>query len=172
MNNVLCRKKQTEASTLGKGLALIEGLNPKTLNARALNRVWPAAAVIVGLLSLAAGRAAAECAAGKTFKARQVCGQVRDSWGSPIPKATIQLKRPGAKDNVAETESDADGNFLIPEEAFGDYELHVTSPSYTDVQQSFFLTHPKKDTSCSSPMRVIMVPEGNCSYVENAKKDD
>jgi len=163
MNNVLRHKKQTKASTLCEALALIKVLNP----------MWPAAALIVGILSLAVGHAAAaECAAGKTFKARQVCGQVRDSWGSPIPKATIELKKPGAKDKVAETESDADGNFLIPEEAFGDYELHVTSPTYTDVQQSFFLTHPKKDASCASPMRVIMVPEGNCSYVENAKKDD
>jgi hypothetical protein len=115
---------------------------------------------------------AAECAAGKTFKARQVCGQIRDSWGSPIPKATIQLKKSGAKENVAETVSDADGNFIIPEDAFGDYELHVTSPTYSDIDQPFFLTHPKKDASCTSPMHVIMVPEGNCSYVENAKKDE
>jgi len=113
---------------------------------------------------------ATSCVWGKKFKIRQVCGQVKDAYGAEIPDATVQLKRKGQAEIVAESQTAANGTFVLRGIASGDYEIRIKYAGFWDASQDLQLTRPAKGTGCSHPIHVVMKPAGSCSYVENAWK--
>ncbi len=116
---------------------------------------------------------ATTCIAGKSFKVRQVCGQVKDFAGLAIPNATVQLRKNGDTDVRFALQTDNDGKFRFSNVADGDYELRVKFAGFWDAAQPFIVEKSRENDLCPKPIRVVMKPAGQCSYVENAwKKKD
>jgi hypothetical protein len=109
-----------------------------------------AIAVLIGTLLLAGTSAmATTCIAGRSFKVRQVCGQVKDSTGVAIPDASVELTKKGESQAIFTEQSDS------------------------DVAQPLSVWRSKDDKTCSRPISVVMKVAGQCGYVENAwKKKD
>lgn len=122
------------------------------------------------LLALTGASFATSCVWGRKFKTRRICGIVRDAAGAEIPDATIRIERPGTEEVMAESRSHADGSFNLLEVVSGDYVIRVRFNGFWDASQNFQLDRPAKSTQCSHPIRVLMKPAGQCSYVENAWK--
>lgn len=57
----------------------------------------------------------------------EVPGTVTDPDGDPVPDAEVVLERPDG-DPVAETTTDEDGDFVLPDVPAGDYDLAITPP--------------------------------------------
>lgn len=133
-----------------------------------------AIAVLIGtLLLVGASAKATTCIAGRSFKVRQVCGQVRDFTGVAIPDASVKLSKKGESQAAFTEQSDSDGKFHFRHVPDGDYELRVKSKLFWDVAQPFSVRRSKDDNICSRPIHVVMKVAGQCGYVENAwKKKD
>ena len=113
---------------------------------------------------------ATTCIAGKSFKVPQVCGIVADKQGAAIPNATIQLTPKGHSENAKEISSGEEGRFIFSNVADGQYELRVKVDGFWDAWQPLAVSRSHEYRKCSHPIRVVMVPAGGCSYVENAWK--
>ncbi len=133
-----------------------------------------AIAVLIGTLLLGGASAmATTCIAGRSFKVRQVCGQVKDFTGVAIPDASVELTKKGESQAAFTEQSNSDGVFLFRHVPDGDYELRVKSRIFWDVGQPFSVRRSKDENICSRPIRVVMKVAGQCGYVENAwKKKD
>jgi len=81
------------------------------------------------------------------------------------------LKKLGTTEVVAESQTTPDGDFSLPNVASGDYEIRITVAGFWDASQDFRMVRPSKSGACSHPIRVVMKPAGDCSYVENAWKN-
>ena len=125
-------------------------------------------AFLVAVVVVTTTSSATTCIAGKKFKIRQVCGQVRDGGGAEIPDAKVQVISQGQVRVVAEAQTTSDGTFALADIASGDYEIRITFPGFWDASRDFQLTRRARGTGCSHPIRVVMKPAGSCSYVENA----
>jgi hypothetical protein len=124
--------------------------------------------VLVAMVALTTMSFATSCVWGKKFKTRQVCGKVKDAYGAIIPNATVQVKKLGGTEVVAESKTTLDGVFALHEIAGGDYEIRIKAEGFWDASQSFRLSRPAKGQNCARPVRVVMKVAGSCSYVENA----
>jgi hypothetical protein len=133
-----------------------------------------AIAALIGILLLAGPSAmATTCIAGRSFKVRQVCGQVKDFTGVAIPDASVELTKKGGSQAAFTEQNDSDGKFHFRHVPDGDYELRVKSKIFWDVAQPFSVRPSKHENICSRPIRVVMKVAGQCGYVENAwKKKD
>ncbi len=126
---------------------------------------------LVLLFALSVSSFATSCVWGKKFKTHQVCGIVRDVYGAEMPGATVRVERPETEEVVAESQTGADGSFVLKSLAAGDYVIRVESRGFADASQSFRLVHPYEGQGCRTPVRVVMDVGGRCSGVENAWKD-
>jgi hypothetical protein len=128
---------------------------------------------IVATLLAGTDVVATTCVAGRSFKVRQVCGQVKDFSGVAIPDASVELTKDGESQAVFTEQSDSDGKFHFRHVPDGDYELRVKYKIFWDVAQPFSVRRSRDENTCSRPMRVEMKVAGQCGYVENAwKKND
>jgi hypothetical protein len=85
----------------------------------------------VAILSLVAGIANAQ------FDSATVLGTVRDAAQATVSGATLTLTNAGTAVAVTQ-ESDADGNYQIPNVRPGDYTLTVSKPGFTTAKVSQF----------------------------------
>jgi hypothetical protein len=116
---------------------------------------------------------ATTCIPGESFKVRQVCGEVKDSQGTSISGAKVEVTKEGESQATFIVGSDSDGKFVISRVPDGDYWLRVTARGFSVAAQAFSVQRSENKHICSNPVRVVMKPAGQCSYVENAwKKKD
>jgi hypothetical protein len=115
---------------------------------------------------------ATTCIPGKSFKVRQVCGQVKDSKGASISDSRIELTREGESEITFTVQSDNDGKFSIKQVPDGDYWLKVKAGGFWNADQAFRVRRSEDKDICTNPIRVVMEPAGQCSYVENAWPKD
>jgi hypothetical protein len=130
------------------------------------------AIAVLGAAALLAGSdaVATTCIAGKSFKVRQVCGQVKDFGGAAIPDASVELTKKGESRAIFTEQSDSDGKFHFRHVPDGDYELRVKYKIFWDVAQPFSVRRSRDENTCPHPIRVVMKVAGQCGYVENAWK--
>jgi hypothetical protein len=133
------------------------------------------AIAVLGAATLLAesGAVATTCIAGKSFKVRQVCGQVKDFSGAAIPDASVELTKQGESQAIFTEQSDSDGKFHFRHVPDGDYEVRLKYKIFSDVAQPFSVRRSRDENTCPRPIRVLMKVAGQCGYVENAwKKSD
>jgi hypothetical protein len=116
---------------------------------------------------------ATTCVAGKNFKVPQVCGTVRDKYGAVISDTEIQITPKGHPEAAKSVISDQDGRFDFQNVGEGEYELRAKHSAFWDGWQPFRVSSSAGNRKRKKPIRIVMVPAGGCSYVENAwKKSD
>jgi hypothetical protein len=132
-----------------------------------------ASSAILAVALMSSSLSATTCVAGKSSKVPRVCGVVTDKDGAVMPDAQIQLTPKGHPEGAQAVSSDKDGRFAIPNPKNGEYEMRVKYPGFWDAWQPFTVRGSSGRKECKRPIRVVMVPAGGCSYVENAwKKSD
>ena len=127
-------------------------------------------AILATIAILASGARGTTCVWGKKFKVRQACGQVKDSAGAAIPSASVQVSRLGQPEKAIAVETDAEGKFQFSGISDGEYQMRVKFAGFWDASQPFVVTGAKANPVCTNPIRIVMKPAGQCSYVENAWK--
>ena len=136
-------------------------------------RVMAIAVLGAATLLAESGAVATTCIAGKSFKVRQVCGQVKDFSGAAIPDASVELTKQGESQAIFTEQSDSDGKFHFRHVPDGDYEVRLKYKIFSDVAQPFSVRRSRDENTCPRPIRVLMKVAGQCGYVENAwKKSD
>jgi hypothetical protein len=60
------------------------------------------------------------------------------------------------------------GMFHFPNVSNGNYELRVQVGGFWDAAAPLTVSRHKESDRCGKPLRVVMKPAGQCSYVENA----
>jgi hypothetical protein len=113
---------------------------------------------------------ATTCVAGRKFKVHELCGTVADKQGAVIPDAKVQVTPKGQPEEMKELSSDQEGRFAFQTIADGEYELRVKYSGFWDAWQPFVVSGSSSSRKCNRPIRIVMVPAGGCSYVENAWK--
>jgi hypothetical protein len=126
--------------------------------------------MLIAIFLLPHSLRATTCIVGKKFKTRQVCGVVKDFGGAVIPDATVELQKPGVP-QALQVHTDTGRGFHFSTVADGEYVLRVKFSGFWDAAQPFVVERATKtEKNCTRPIRVVMKPAGQCSYVENAWK--
>ena len=112
---------------------------------------------------------ATDCIAEKTFKLRQVCGQVVGPSGEVVSEAKVRLSKKGKPEEAIEVGTGEKGYFLIPVSQAGEFELRVRVPIFQPAWQPITLSRPTHNVKCVQPLKVAMQVAGRCSHVERVK---
>jgi hypothetical protein len=115
---------------------------------------------------------ATDCIAEKTFKLRQVCGQVVGPSGEVVSDAKGRLSQKGKLEKAIEVGTGEKGYFLIPVSQSGEFELRVQLPIVQPAWQPIILSWPTKNAKCVQPLKIVMQVAGRCSHVERVKHID
>lgn len=86
-------------------------------------------------------------------KARQLKGDVVDSFGRPIPGATVIATRGGKNLGTSRTNEAGEFNFDLLDK--GEYELHFAQSGFQPADYKVFLTKPSKHWNRS--LRIVLI---------------
>jgi hypothetical protein len=88
---------------------------------------------------------ATDCIAEKTFKLRQVCGEVVDPNGAIVSQGKVRLSPKGRPEEAIEVGINEKGYFFIPVSQAGEFELRVQLPLFQPAWQPIVLSRPTKN---------------------------
>jgi hypothetical protein len=97
---------------------------------------------------------------------------VKDSEGASISDAKVELTREGESKISFTVQSGNDGRFSVSHVPDGHYWLKVKARGFWNADQAFSVQRSEDKEICPNPIRVVMRPAGECSYVENAWPKD
>lgn len=93
------------------------------------------------------------------MRVSKLCGDVADMYGAAISKAQIILLEGGEDaDILNQTQSEADGQFMLKGQHEGHYQLLVKSPGFGPFLRAVHLVPSEASTDCHEPIRIRLGP--------------